>query len=626
MIRRYIILGTAGHIDHGKSSLVKALTGIDPDRLKEEKERGITIDLGFAYLNYPDGLTIGIVDVPGHERLVRNMLAGAAGIDMVLFVIAADEGIMPQSREHLAICNLLKIKRGLIALNKADLVEPDWLELVKEEIKEFVKGSFLEGADIIPVSAKTGLNIELLKEKIREIALKIPQKPSGGAFRLPVDRVFTLKGFGTVVTGTAISGSVKVDDQVEILPSGLKTRIRNIQSHGKPISEGFAGQRLALNLQGIEKEELERGDVVARPDIFRATRLLNVKIELLTNSPPLKNRSLVHLHIWTSEAIARLILFDRDELKPGTQAFAQLRLDRDIISSGEDRFVIRRISPLDTIGGGIILDPNPSRKRYPELIDDLSILEKAELSERIALKIMRSKGLQKKELYGWINREFKEIENAVRVLKEKGEIIEIDGSLFHKAGIEKIKKGLIETLKEFHNKAPLKPGILKEELRSASGIDQKVFDYITEKTPEIIREGEYLRLRDFRTQAVAPSLKERILNEIKKGAFQPPFKEELAEIINIDTRKLDDILRLLYQEGLLERINDSLYLSKESHIELFKRLKEFFSKKKEMTVADFRDMLQTTRKYAIPLLEYLDSRKITMRVGDVRKLLKMLES
>ncbi len=620
---RNIILGTAGHIDHGKSSLVKALTGIDPDRLKEEKERGITIDLGFAYLNYPDGLTIGIVDVPGHERLVRNMLAGAAGIDMVLFVIAADEGIMPQSREHLAICNLLRIKTGLIALNKADLVEPEWLELVKEEIKEFVKGSFLEGADIIPVSAKTGLNIEMLKEKIREIGLKIPQKPSGGAFRLPVDRVFTLKGFGTVVTGTAISGSVKVDDHVEILPSGLKTRIRNIQSHGKPITEGFAGQRLALNLQGIEKEELERGDVVARPDTFKPTRLLNVKIELLENAPPLKNRSLVHLHIWTSEAIARLILFDRDELKPGTYAFAQLRLDRDIISSAEDRFVLRRISPLDTIGGGIILDPYPSRKRYPELMDDQFILEKGDLNERIALKIRRSKGFPKKELYGWINREFKEIDSAVRVLKEKGEVIEIYGALFHKEGVEKIKKDLIETLKEFHNKNPLKPGIQKEELRSAFRIEQGVFNYIVERTPEIIREGEYLRLREFRTQAIDPSLKERILKEIKKGAFQPPFKEELSQIVNIDTKKLDDILRLLYQEGLLERINDSLYLSKETHMELFKRLKEFFSKKKELTVSDFRDMLQTTRKYAIPLLEYLDSRKITMRVGDVRKLLKM---
>ncbi len=621
----HVILGTAGHIDHGKSSLVKALTGIDPDRLKEEKERGITIDLGFAYLNYPDGLTIGIVDVPGHERLVRNMLAGAAGIDMVLFVIAADEGIMPQSKEHLAICNLLRIKSGLIALNKADLVEPDWLELVKGEIKDFVKGSFLEGADIIPVSAKTGLNIELLKEKIKEIALRIPKKPSGGAFRLPIDRVFTLRGFGTVVTGTAISGSVKLDEQVEILPSGLKTRIRNIQSHGKPVTEGVAGQRLALNLQGIEKEELERGDVVARPDTFRPTRLLNVKIELLGNSPPLKNRSLVHLHIWTSEAIARLILFDRDELKPGTGCFAQLRLDRDIVTSAEDRFVIRRISPLDTIGGGMVLDPYPSRKRYPELIDDLSLLEKAALDEKISLKIKRSKGFPKKELYGWINREFREIEDAVKLLKEKGEIVEIDGLLFHKASIEELKKKFIETLKEFHNKNPLKPGIQKEELRTVFGIEQKVFDYMIEKTPEIIRDGEYLRLKEFKTKGVDPSLKERILKEIKKGAFQPPLKEELAEIINIDSRKLDDILRLLNQEGLLERINDSFYLSKESHVELFRRLKEFFSKKKEMTVADFRDLLQTTRKYAIPLLEYLDSRKVTMRVGDVRKLLKLPE-
>lgn len=617
-----IILGTAGHIDHGKSSLVKALTGIDPDRLKEEKERGITIDLGFAYLHYPDGLTVGIVDVPGHERLVRNMLAGAAGIDMVLFVIAADEGIMPQSREHLAICNLLRIKSGLIALNKADLVDEEWLELVKDEIREFVKGTFLESAEIIPVSAKTGMNIDLLKEKIRDVALSIQQKPQGGAFRLPVDRVFTLKGFGTVVTGTAISGSIKIDDQVEILPKGLKTKVRNIQSHGKSITEGYAGQRLALNLQGIEKEELERGDIVAKPDTFRPTRLLNVKIELLSTSPLLKNRGLVHLHIWTSEAIARLILFDRDELEPGTEAYAQLRLDRDIISSAEDRFIIRRISPLDTIGGGVVLDPAPSRKRYPELVDDLSILEKGELPEKIALKVKRTRGFPKKELYGWINREFKEIDGALKKLKERGEIIEIDGILFHHTTLENMKKKFIEILKEFHNKNPLKSGILKEELRSESGIEQRVFDYLIEKTSEIIRDGEYLRLREFKIQAVDSGLKERILNEIRKGAFQPPLREELAEIINIDVRKLDDILRLLREEGLLERINDSFYLSRESHLELFKRLNEFFSKKKEMTVADLRDMLQTTRKYAIPLLEYLDSKKITMRVGDVRKLLR----
>ncbi len=624
----FVILGTAGHIDHGKSSLVKALTGIDPDRLKEEKERGITIDLGFAYLNYPDDLTVGIVDVPGHERLVRNMLAGATGIDIVLFVIAADEGIMPQSREHLAICDLLKIKSGLIALNKADLVEEEWLELVKEEIRDFVKGTFLEGAEVIPVSAKTGMNIELLKEKIKEIALRIPPKPSGGVFRLPIDRVFTLKGFGTVVTGTAVSGRIQIDDPLEILPSQKKSKVRGLQSHGKTLKEGLAGQRVAINLQGIEKEEIERGDIVAKPDTFIPTNLLNVKLELLKNSPPVKNKSLVHLHIWTSEAMARCIFFDREELPPGESAFCQMRLDRPVVTSAEDRFVIRRVSPLDTIGGGIVLDPYPARKRYPELINDLSVLEKGSLEEKLSVKILRSqKGFPKSRLYGWINREISEIERAVISLKGKGVVVEIDGVLYHSRHIEDLKKALISNLKDFHNKNPLKPGALKEELRSVlqlslrHPLDHPLFDFII-NSPEIIKEGEYLRLKEFKTASLDPELKKRLLEEIHKGAFQPPTKEDLSKLLNINDKKLDDALRLLAQEGLLERINDSLYISKEHLQELLRRLKTFFSTKKELTVSDFRDMLQTTRKYAIPFLEYLDSKKITMRVGDVRKLLR----
>ncbi len=630
---RHVILGTAGHIDHGKSSLVKALTGIDPDRLKEEKERGITLDLGFAYLRYEDPtvggevtvsgeITVGIVDVPGHERLVRNMLAGAAGIDIVLFVIAADEGIMPQTKEHLAICNLLKIKSGIIALNKADLVEPDWLELVKEEIREFVKGTFLEGAEIIPVSAKTGLNIDLLKERIRELSLKVPPKQSGGAFRLPIDRVFILKGFGTIVTGTVISGSIRVDEPVEILPTMKASRVRGLQSHGRSVTEGFAGQRLAINLQGIEKEEIKRGDIVVKPEVFRPTDVLNVRLELLKDAPVVKNRGLLHLHIWTSEAIARLILFDREELRPGDSALCQLRLDRKIITSSEDRFVIRRVSPLETIGGGVILDPYPVKRRYPELLKDLSILERGTLPEKLSIKILRSpKGMTKKGLYGWINRELSEIEDALELLKRDGTVVEVDGLFYHSTYIQDLREKILGVLKEFHTKNPLKPGILKEELRTNLNLDHKLFDFLI-GIAEIIREGEYLRLKDFKTAGIDPGLKERILLEIRKGAFQPPLKEELAKRLEMDVRKLEDILKLLSQEGLLERINDSLYISRENLQELFRKLKIFFSTKKELSVSDFRDMLQTSRKYAIPLLEYLDSRKITMRVGDVRKLLK----
>jgi selenocysteine-specific elongation factor len=383
---RYIILGTAGHIDHGKSSLVKALTGIDPDRLKEEKERGITIDLGFADLSYPDGLTVGIVDVPGHERLVKNMLAGAGGIDLVLLVIAADEGIMPQSREHLHICNLLKIKSGLIAITKADLVEKDWLDLVVDEVKNFVKGTFLDGSEIVPVSSKTMFNVDLLKEKIRDAALKVEPKPTKGLFRLPIDRVFTLKGFGTVVTGTAISGSISVDDTVEILPSDIKSKVRGLHSHGKPIQTAYAGQRVAINLQGIDKEDIKRGDSVVLPERFIPTRKIDAKVELLTDSPVLKSKSLIHFHLGTAETVARIILYGTNEVKAGEDCYCQFRLRDPVIAMSGDRYIVRRFSPVETIGGGEVLDPLSYRRSKKESTDDLMIFEQGTLAEKISAK------------------------------------------------------------------------------------------------------------------------------------------------------------------------------------------------------------------------------------------------
>ena len=387
---KYVILGTAGHIDHGKSALVKALTGVDPDRLKEEKERGITIDLGFADLIYPDGLTVGIVDVPGHERLIKNMLAGAGGIDLVVLVIAADEGIMPQSREHLHICNLLKIKSGLIALTKVDLVDKDWIDLVEDDIRDFVKGTFLEGADIVPVSSKTLLNIDVLKEKIRDVALTVEPKQTKGLFRLPIDRVFTLKGFGTVITGTAISGSISVEDDMEILPSDIKSKVRGLHSHGKPIQTAYAGQRVAINLQGVDKADLRRGDTVVVPGRLVPTRKIDARLGLLPDAPVLKSKSLIHFHIGTSENTARVILFGRNELKAGETCYCQFRLRDSVVAMAGDRYIIRRFSPVDTIGGGDVLDPLPGRRSYKEGFEDLSIFESGTLEEKIAVKVKKS--------------------------------------------------------------------------------------------------------------------------------------------------------------------------------------------------------------------------------------------
>ncbi|HDN94642.1 MAG TPA: selenocysteine-specific translation elongation factor, partial [Nitrospirae bacterium] len=448
-MNRYVILGTAGHIDHGKSALVKALTGTDPDRLKEEKERGITIDLGFAELPYPDGLDVGIVDMPGHERLIKNMLAGAGGIDIVLMVIAADEGIMPQSREHLDICNLLKVKRGLIAITKSDLVEEDWIPLVEEEVREFVKGTFLENAEIIPLSAKTGHNIDLLKEKIGELAINVELKSESGIFRLPVDRIFTLKGFGTVVTGTAISGSIAVEANVEILPKGTSTRVRGLQSHGKEIKKARAGQRVAINLQGVSKEEIQRGDVIAIPDKLRTAYSIDAAIEILKNAPikNLKNRSLVHFHTGTTELIGRIIIYDNEELKPGGKAFCQLRFKEPVTVMTGDRYIIRRFSPLMTIGGGEILDVSPKRRKREERMQDLEVLEQGSLKEKLMVKIVqgRANGVALANISGWTRAESPDLQREIASLVKAGELLQTEGRVISQKAFDEFSEKTLST-------------------------------------------------------------------------------------------------------------------------------------------------------------------------------------
>ncbi len=622
---RYVILGTAGHIDHGKSALVKALTGIDPDRLKEEKERGITIDLGFADLSYPDGLTVGIVDVPGHERLVKNMLAGAGGIDLVLLVIAADEGIMPQSREHLHICNLLKIKSGLVAITKADLVETDWLELVEDEVRNFVRGTFLDGTPILPVSSKTMFNLDVLKEIIRKIAMQVEPKPTRGLFRLPIDRVFTLKGFGTVVTGTAVSGSISVDQDVDILPSAIHSRVRGLHSHGRSLQTAFAGQRVAVNLQGVDKEALHRGDAVVIPGRLTPTRKIDAKVELLSDAPVLKSKSLVHFHLGTSEAIARVILFGRNDLRAGEACFCQFRLHEPFIAMSGDRYIIRRFSPVDTIGGGEILDPLSFRRSYKEGTDDLLTFEAGTLSEKIAVKVKRAGiyGISASLIEGWIKAEIPQIRGAIKDLSEKGVLLQFEDILIHASAFEAFSETMKKTMEQYHKKNPLKPGMLKEELRARTAIESRLFGNLLNSLKDVVIDRELVRLASFRASLsqVDESVKTSILGVLEKESFQPPLKEELSQTFKLDAKRLTDILNLLAKEGSLVRISDSMYIPSSTYQSMIGKLKDFFSKKPDMTVAEFRDVLNTSRKYALPLLEYLDSHKITLRVGDVRKLL-----
>ncbi len=640
---RYVILGTAGHIDHGKSALVLALTGTDPDRLKEEKERGITIDLGFADLAYPDGLKVGIIDVPGHERLIKNMLAGAGGIDIVLMVIAADEGIMPQSREHLDICNLLKVKKGLIVITKSDLVEEDWISLVENEVRDFVKGTFLEDAEIVSVSSKTGHNIELLKEKIRELAMNVEPKSDSGIFRLPVDRIFTMKGFGTVVTGTALSGSISVESNVEILPKGIKSKVRGLQSHGKEIRKARAGQRVAMNLQGVAKEDIQRGDVIAIPDKLKTTYFIDADIELLKNAPikNLKNRSLVHFHTGTTELTGRIIIYpakkdpssdistpvhDKVELKPGAKAFCQLRFKEPITIMAGDRYIIRRFSPMMTIGGGQILDVSPKRRKRDERMKDLEVLEQGSLQEKLLVKIHQGglNGITMADISGWIKVETPELQREITSLVKAGELIQCEGRIINKQVFDEFSQKIILTLKAFHKDNPLKPGIAKEALRADfKGLDQRVFEALLRLIKELVIEKEIIRLDSFKISLTEGSkvLKDRILKVLEQAEFQPPSKDELAKEISIKPQETNELLKIMASEKSLVRINDSTYITTGNYTKMIDSLKNFSSAKNEMTVGEFRDILKTSRKYALPFLEYLDSNKITLRVGEVRKFL-----
>lgn len=625
---RSVILGTAGHIDHGKSALVKALTGVDPDRLKEEKERGITIDLGFADLRYPDGLRVGIVDVPGHERLVKNMLAGAGGLDILLMVFAADEGIMPQSREHLAICDLLKVKRGLIAITKTDLVDPEWLVLVTDEIRNFVKGSFLEGAEIIPVSSKTGENVDLLKEMIGEIALLVEPKPRKGLFRLPVDRVFTLKGFGTVVTGTAISGSVSLDEPVEVLPGGIRTRVRGLQSHGEMLKKAFAGQRVAINLQGVAKEDLKRGDVVSSPKKMTPTFVLDASLKILRDAPirALRSRSLVHFHSGTSELVARVVIYEEKDLKPGGRSYCQFRFKSPIAVMAGDRYIIRRFSPLMTIGGGEILDTSPRRRKRAEGYDDLAVFEEGTLQDKIHMKVRNSGlgGILQTELEGWINAELHEIGGAAEALVDEGSLIRCHNRLVDKGVFDTFSQKVISTLAEYHTRNPLRQGMSREAVRAIfKGLDQRMFEELLSSVYDVVSDKEMLRLATFNVSFDDDMvrLEEQIRRSLTEASFQPPTKDELGKKLSIKLKELDELLKIMVSKELLVRINDSLYLTAETYENMMSRLRKFFQEKGEMSVGEFRDILGTSRKYALPFLEYLDSNRITLRVGDVRKFL-----
>ncbi len=630
---KHVVIGTAGHIDHGKTSLVKALTGTDTDRLKEEKERGITIELGFAELIL-DNVYAGIVDVPGHERFVKNMLAGVGGIDLVMLIVAADEGVMPQTREHLSICRLLGIKSGLIVLTKTDLVEPEWVELVTDDIQDFVKDTFLEEKPIVPVSAHTGEGLENLKKILNEIADQTPTKSETGIFRIPIDRVFTMRGFGVVITGTLFSGSVVVGEQVEVYPKTLQARVRGLQVHGESVGKSTAGLRTAVNLQGLERAEVFRGDIIGHRGELKTTYMLDVHLEHLADAPrPLKTRNRIRFHAGTAEIMGRISLIGRDALEPGDSSFAQIRLEEPIVVLPRDRFVIRSYSPIITIGGGEILDimPRKHRRLRSSSLEHLKSLHQGDETERllILLRDSRLNGVELADLTGRLTLKPSDIQKTIQELSSQREVQIIDQTNFFSmttAHFNTAQKNILSFLCEYHAENPFRTGAPREEVRGKAGeINEKIFasalKHLSESN-EIVENGAILRLASHSVEIDERlgEVKTKLESVYKNAHFQPPSVEDAFSQTGGKGNSNRNALQILIDEGALLRLKDNIIYHRHALREAENLLREHLSQNNEITAAEFRDLLGITRKHAIPLLEYFDTARITLRVEDKRVL------
>ncbi|HDQ41020.1 MAG TPA: selenocysteine-specific translation elongation factor [Desulfonatronum sp.] len=629
-----IIMGTAGHIDHGKTSLVKALTGIDCDRLQEEKKRGITIELGFAFLDLPGGIRLGVVDVPGHERFVKNMVAGAAGIDFVLLVIAADEGVMPQTKEHLEICTLLGIRRGLVALTKVDMVEEEWLELVQEDVRAFLEPTFLDQAPVVPVSAHKGLGLAELKEQIAGLAREFSREPRSDVFRLPIDRVFTMRGHGTVTTGTVISGTLKVGDDLEISPWGKKSKVRGLQVHGDSQEQAEIGQRTAVNLHGVEVEELERGMVLVHPGTLFSDTTWDLELTCLASSPKaLKHRTQIHFHHGTKETLARIYFLDRDKLEPGQTAITQVRFEEPMVGMYGDRCVLRSFSPLRTVAGGALINPLGRKvKRYSPHVERLARLAEAQGEERILLQLELAGlfGLSFAQLRVLTCLESKELEKMLQLLggKQEAFLFERDNRTYVHGGlVQSLSQGIVEFVAEFHRKESMKQGISRGALASGWGksLHPKLFHFVLERTikrENLIAEGELFRLPGHKVSLASDQAKLRgiILQAFQHGGLTPPNVKEVLAPLDLEMKDAAAVFRLLQEQGELVKVKEDMFFTMQAINQLKRMILDFFREKEEMEPMDFKTLTGLSRKYTIPLLEYLDKEKMTVRVGDKRRL------
>ncbi|VAW41668.1 Selenocysteine-specific translation elongation factor [hydrothermal vent metagenome] len=639
---REIILGTAGHVDHGKTSLIRALTGIETDRLKEEKSRGITIELGFAYLDLPCGHRLGIVDVPGHEKFVRNMVAGAAGMDLVAFIVAADEGIMPQTREHFEICQLLGVRDGLIIITKKDMVDDEWLEMVREEVRDFFRDSFLGEAPIIEVSSVTGEGLDTVKEVLDKKIAAMSFHEEFGPFRLAVDRVFSMKGFGTVITGTSLSGRVAVGDDLMFYPGGLTAKIRGLQVHGRNIEIVEAGHRTAINLQGIEKHEINRGDVAATPGSLVSSTLLDTDLHYLaSNAKELKNRAQVRIHVGTREVIGRIVLMESDVVQPGAEAFVQIILQEPVAVRPGDRYVVRSYSPITTIGGGSILNNAPrKRKRTTQRDRELnrrafSICQNGTYEDRMLLFLeeSRQEGLTTDQLASRLGLFGKKLKKELQAPLSSGKIMVVDSErqrLLAAPTVNRLTTTITSLLEQYHARHPLKTGLAKEELRSRlkPAVDQKLFQFalgqlVKKKT--IVQDQAEVRLAHFKVtlQVDEQAMREKIISLFRDAGLVPPnIKDVFNTMSEYPAAQVQQVIDLLLQEGMLIKVTESLHFYAEQLDRLAQQLTEYIKKEGEIDAPRFKDLTGLTRKFSIPLLEYFDKKKLTIRIGDKRVLRK----
>lgn len=623
-----IILGTAGHIDHGKTSFIKALTGIDCDRLKEEKERGITIELGYAHLSLPSGVKVGIVDVPGHEKFVSKMVAGASGIDVVALIIAADEGIKPQTKEHLYICELLKIKYGIVVITKIDLVDDELLELQKEDIRDFLRGTFLENAPIVEVSSVTGVGIEKFKQVLDEISKEISIRSIDTPFRMPVDDVITIKGFGTVVRGTAISGKIRSGDEIVFLPDNIKGRIRGIQSHGVFVQEGYAGERLAINVPDFKKEDVRRGMVIVKDGFFHLTKYLLVDFFYLPyNDKPLKPRIVAQFHAMTMKTTAELYFLGVDKVLPGNKVFAMVKLEKAYAFSYRDPYVIRGFGIYTTMGGGVVLHPYLKEiNRNKITVDYISRLNSGNLEEicSLIIKEQEADGLSINDVMGFLNISYDTAQKILIDLLKQNLLVEDKRTkrFFHKNVYDRLSQTLLDNLEKYHKNNPLKSGINKEELLVKAGGHENLFNLVIKDLSDkkiITVDGDIVKKYDF-----VPGGENNVFKPmeelLKKWGLQTEEPLKIAEMLNMEEKKVRDMLSTLVKNGSVIKIKDSYYLHKDIFESFKEKIITFFKTKEILTPQDVRDMFNISRKYMIPLLEYLDSIKITIRVPEGRRL------